>query len=258
MKKKLLVALSFVVCVTALIVGSVAGTLAYLRVTAGVTNTFTYGTVTITMDEAQVDEDGKVVAGGARVVGNRYKLMPGTTYTKDPIIHIGAESQEMFIFLKVDNGIAGLALTDEDKAKLAAINGAENVPQTIQEQLLANGWKIYKNREGHSYANTTTTSTNSIDLIATSTIYYLSVGATVDDTDARVVDGETRDVSTFKEFTTSPSRTTTSTMAVYVNNNATVTITAFAIQSSGEGINDYHDAAAVFATEFASAIPTTP
>ena len=94
MKKKLLMTLTITLCAVLLVVGSVAGTMAYLRATAEVTNTFTYGQVALTMDESQIGADGMTpVEPEQRVPGNRYMLMPGTTYKKDPIIHIGAESQ---------------------------------------------------------------------------------------------------------------------------------------------------------------------
>lgn len=274
MKKKLLVTLSVIVCAVALIIGSVAGTLAYLRVYVSVTNTFTFGKVAISLDETDVDDHGIPVLNAqgekTRDYANRYLLMPGKSYTKDPVIHVGEESQAMFLFLKVDNGIAGLALTQQDLDKLAAENvdnpGYE-VPRTIHQQLLDAGWKVYADESGKAYQNTSESNAHGSTLVSTSTVYYLSIGADVGDVDPKVVCGnkveaaagveKATDIPTFEIFTVSPSNATEDTMTAYVNNNASVVVTAFAIQSSGEGINDYHDAAAVFETEFASAIPTT-
>ena len=153
MKKKLLIALALVACVAAIIVGSVAGTLAYLRASVSVTNTFSYGKVAINLTEALTNEDGTYITDvNNRGYANKYMLMPGKSYHKDPIIHIGEESQAMYLFLKVDNGIAGLALTPEDLAKLAAENAGNSeyqLPKTIHEQLLAAGWKIYSDENGN-------------------------------------------------------------------------------------------------------------
>ena len=245
MKKKVITTLALVFCAVALVIGSVAGTLAYLRVSASVTNIFTYGKVAITLDESAVDESG-VVQGTARVTGNRYKLMPGTTYTKDPIIHVDTASEDMFLFLKVDNGIAGLALTPEEAGQLGK--------KTIHDQLLANGWKVYVNEAGDSFRKSTTTNVNGFDLLSTSTVYYYSVGAGESETAAEIVDGAAGDIPTFATFTTSPSASTEDTMTAYVLNNAQVMVTAYAIQSTGEGISgNVHYAALKFAAEFESA-----
>lgn len=106
---------------------SVAGTLAYLTSTTGeVTNTFTVGSVAITLDEAKVNTDGTIVPDADRVTANSYKLMPGHSYTKDPTVHVGSSSEDAYLFVKVENGIA--AIEDEDN--------------TIADQLTANGWTL--------------------------------------------------------------------------------------------------------------------
>ena len=104
MKKKTK-ALMLVLCAVLLVTASVLGTMAYLTSTDKVVNTFTVGKVAITLDEAKVDSDGKPVAGAARVTGNAYHLLPGHTYTKDPTVHVQANSEDSFIFVKVENGI---------------------------------------------------------------------------------------------------------------------------------------------------------
>ena len=96
--RKILVSLAALALVAAI---SIGGTLAYLTSTAKVENTFTVGSVKITLDEAKVTTDGKPVEGAARVAENSYKLMPGHTYTKDPTIHVDAASEDCFIRAKV-------------------------------------------------------------------------------------------------------------------------------------------------------------
>ena len=114
--KKTTKALALVLCAMLLVVGSVMGTLAYLTSQDDVTNTFTVGNVTITMDEADVDAYGvklyKVDAEGNttseladRVDSNEYKLIPGHTYVKDPTIHVGENSESCWLFVKIENGL---------------------------------------------------------------------------------------------------------------------------------------------------------
>ena len=94
-------ALLLTLCAVLLVTASVLGTMAFLTSTASVENTFTVGSVKITLDEAKVTTDGKPVGGAARVAENSYKLMPGHTYTKDPTIHVDAASEDCFIRAKV-------------------------------------------------------------------------------------------------------------------------------------------------------------
>ena len=77
---------------------TVAVTVAYLKSTTDVVeNTFTYGKVAITLDEAKVDLYGKEVEGAERVISNEYKLIPNHTYVKDPTVHVAADSEESYI-----------------------------------------------------------------------------------------------------------------------------------------------------------------
>lgn len=98
MKKKILVAC---LCV-ALAVLTVAGTtLAYLTSQDKVTNTFTVGKVAIKLDEAKANTDGTLVEGADRVQENSYKLMPGHTYNKDPMVTVLAGSEPSYIKMTV-------------------------------------------------------------------------------------------------------------------------------------------------------------
>ena len=100
MKKKLLITLSVVACALLLVVGSIAGTIAYLTSTATVTNTFTVGNVTITLNEAPVDANGKATTGD-RVTNNNYHIIPDGEYDKDPLITLAANSDSCYLFVKV-------------------------------------------------------------------------------------------------------------------------------------------------------------
>lgn len=97
--------LLLLLCAVLLVGATVAGTVAYLTSNAKVENTFTVGNVAITMDEAKVDEYGVAVAGANRVQANTYKLLPGHTYTKDPTVKVDANSEDCFVFVKIENGL---------------------------------------------------------------------------------------------------------------------------------------------------------
>lgn len=115
-------------CAIMLVCATIAGTLAYLTATASVKNTFTVGNVAITMDETDVDDS---TLNEERDTENKYKLLPGQTYTKDPTIHVQAGSEDCYVFVKVENG-------------LSAIEGGT----TIAQQMRANGWTVIDEGNG--------------------------------------------------------------------------------------------------------------
>ena len=94
-------ALLLTLCAVLLVAASVLGTMAYLTSTDEVNNTFTVGSVAITLDEAEVDENGTPVEPAARVKSNEYKLMPGHTYTKDPTVTVEKGSESSYVRMKV-------------------------------------------------------------------------------------------------------------------------------------------------------------
>ena len=117
MKKKIL---AMSLCVVMLAIAIVGGTLAYFTDTDTETNTFTVGKVAITLDESPVNDAG-VVQEGNRVKENTYKLIPGHEYTKDPIVHVDADSENSWIFIKVEN-----QLGDIEAEKLIATKITDN------------------------------------------------------------------------------------------------------------------------------------
>lgn len=141
-------ALLLVLCAILLIVASVMGTLAYLTDTADkVTNTFTVGNVSfaeIAIDEATADEYGVADATNRTAEGNEYKLIPGHNYAKDPVIYMSATTEDAWLFVKINNGIA-------------AIEAAGNT--TIHAQMLANGWEVINEAKG-IYGHTAKVSKN--------------------------------------------------------------------------------------------------
>ncbi len=128
--------IGLVLAVVLLISASVMGTLAYLTSTDTVTNTFAVGNVAITLDEAPVDENGAETEG-ARVKANNYKLLPGHKYDKDPTVHVAAGSENCWLFVKVENGIADI-----------------EAATTIADQMTAKGWTLvegYTNIYAYEY-----------------------------------------------------------------------------------------------------------
>lgn len=121
-------ALLLTLCAVLLVAASVLGTMAYLTSTDTVTNTFTVGKVEIKLDETDVTNPT-----GSRVQANSYKLMPGTTYTKDPTVTVKAGSEESYVRMKVtfNNATKIIALcTDPEFAD--EVTGVENAYPLIR------------------------------------------------------------------------------------------------------------------------------
>ena len=140
-------ALLLTFCAVLLVVASVLGTIAYLTANDKVTNTFTVGQVAIKLDEAKVTEDGKAVTPAERVKENRYKLLPGHTYTKDPTVTVLSGSESSYIKMTVTFTKANEldAIFAPDGAKLMKIfNGYSE-----------NEW-TYKGNTKNTTANTRT------------------------------------------------------------------------------------------------------
>lgn len=118
MKKKLVLLLALVLIAAA----SVSGTLAYFTDRDEITNTFTTGKVNISLDETDVDYYG-VKDGEGRVKENSFRLIPGHSYVKDPIVHLLPDSEASWLFVKIENGLADMIAGD-----------------SIEAQILSHGW----------------------------------------------------------------------------------------------------------------------
>ena len=130
-------AVTAVLAAVVLLTGALFGTLAYFTDQETVTNTFTIGKVGITLDEMDVKPDGTKDTD-ERVLENVYHLIPGTTYIKDPTIHVDEDSEDCYLFVKVENGISnvetavkGKTIADQMKAldwvKVEGIDGVDNL-----------------------------------------------------------------------------------------------------------------------------------
>ena len=94
-------ALLVVACALLLVAASVFGTMAYLTSNDEVVNTFSVGSVAIKLDEAKANTDGSLVEGAARVKTNSYKLLPGHTYHKDPMVTVLNGSESSYVKMTV-------------------------------------------------------------------------------------------------------------------------------------------------------------
>ena len=130
-------AIALTLCAVLLVVASVMGTMAYLTSKDTVTNTFTVGNVSITLDEAKVTEYGVKVPDAGRVKANSYNLVPGHTYVKDPTVHVAANSEESYVFVKVENGLSAYEATNN----------------TIASQITDKGWTALEGQTGVYYKN---------------------------------------------------------------------------------------------------------
>lgn len=145
-KRKGLVTLMAAVLLVAM---SVMGTVAYLTSQDVVTNTFTVGKVVITLDEADVDDSKTDVTTAGRDRANAYHLLPGHEYTKDPTVHVKADSENSWVFVKVVNGIAAYE----------AENGVDGYTD-IEAQIRAKGWTPLEGVSGVYYKEHTKAETD--------------------------------------------------------------------------------------------------
>lgn len=128
-------ALLMTLCAVLLVAASVLGTMAYLTSQDSVTNTFSIGKINITLDEVDVDDS---TPGADRDKANAYHLLPGHKYDKDPTVHVTANSEDSWIFVKVENGIAAIEAEGGN---------------TIAKQIKAKGWKQLTDANSEPVAN---------------------------------------------------------------------------------------------------------
>ena len=210
MKKQTKV-IGLLLCAVLLVAGSVIGTLAYLTSDDTVTNTFSVGSVGISMDEADVDEAGQLIYTSDdkladRVQKNDYHLLPGHYYVKDPTIHIDDKSEEAYLYVK---------LVIEDNANLVAAlekYGLSTVLKDLLDDLNADDWSCME-------CDQTDDGTKTYLLLFHQTIY-----------------GGTGDIKLFTGFTV-PEEFTNDDLASIAD--LEMTITAYAVQADGFGADEY-------------------
>ena len=226
---KLRRALLLVASAVLLVCVSVGATLAYLTDdTEAVVNTFTVGSVSfddgtpttesaLGLDEAEVDPYGENPTT-SRTKENEYKINPGHNYIKDPTAHIGSDSEDAWLFVKVTNNLGDLEVA-ADYAIVEGENGLSAqspLTGTIKEQMIKLGWVCIDETNG-IYAYTKVVSKND-------------------------------DIVVFKAFKISGTEEMPTEDAV---ENLSVTITAYLIQADGfEGATGYQNAWTTAGSEF--------
>lgn len=194
--------LTLACCAVLLVCISVGATVAYLTSQDTVTNTFTVGKVAIKLDEAQANPDGTLVEGADRVKANSYKLLPGHTYAKDPMVTVLNGSESSYVKMTV---------TFTKAAELDAIfapNGA-NMTSIFNGYDSAN-W-LYKGNTEDTSKNTRT--------------YEFWYNGAVD-----ALEGDVALDALFDSITV-PGSITNDQLATI--NNMTITVNAYAIQADG-------------------------
>lgn len=185
-----------------LVAASVFGTLAYLTATDEVVNTFTVGSVAIKLDEAKANPDGTLVENADRVDKNSYKLLPGHTYAKDPMVTVLKDSEKSYIRMTVSfSNSAELDAIFEGEANMLEIfNGYDSAT-----------W-LYKGNVEDVAANTRT--------------YEFWYKETVD-----TLNGNDLKLDALFDSITVPGEITKEQLATI--NNMTITVNAHAIQADG-------------------------
>ena len=126
-----------------LVGGTVGGTLAWLMdKTTSVVNTFTVGDINITLTENATD----------------FKMIPGNTITKDPVITVEGGSEACWLFVKIEE-------TESQDSQI--VNGSDNKTEdTYIIYDLVNDWTQLNGNPG---------------------VYYRSVGALAEDQTFKVL-----------------------------------------------------------------------
>ena len=186
---KLIKVLSVVLCVVALIGGTVAATVAFLSAkTDTVQNTFTAGDINITLTQNNTLTN--------------VKMIPGTTFTADPVVTVLDGSEKCYLFVKVD-------LTE----------GFD----TYLSYTMADGW---------TQLLVTTADKDGDEILEKTGVFYRVVDATTEDTAFAVIKGNT---ITAKADTPKNEYNKITSGAVDKPN---LTLTAYAVQFEGVTNNE--------------------
>ena len=207
-------ALLLALCAVLLVAASVLGTLAYLTSQDQVTNTFSVGSVVITMDEFDYDkdsntEDNITVDEETRDKANSYKLLPGHEYRKDPIVRVDKDSEDCYLFVIVKNEIAAIESDAEGDKNVAA-------------QMAEKGWnqvgKITDDTTLYVYVGTAEDATNPLAVSANANIPVFTTFKIDGDKVVNVPEGETAPAGKLD-------------LSDYAGK--TITVTAYAVQKDG-------------------------
>lgn len=177
---KLVVAM---LAVTLLIGCAIGGTVAWLTAkTDPVVNTFTYGDIDITLDET---------------TGNSYKIIPGVDIEKDPKVTVKANSEDCWLFVKVE------------EANWPTFMEANGTTKKVS-YAIATGWTALPGQNG---------------------VYYREVNAPTADTSIYILAGD----ATYSQgvVKVSENLTKTEVNSITAGTQPRLTFTAYAVQKDG-------------------------
>ena len=122
--KKLVIA---VIALSLALICAIGGTLAFLVAeTDPVTNTFTYGEITISLWENVLDGNGNVT-DVKDYDGIEYgKIVPGDEVNKNPTVTVSEGSEPCYVYVLIDNQLGDAASYDIDESKWEEIGESEN------------------------------------------------------------------------------------------------------------------------------------
>ena len=122
--KKLVIA---VIALSLALICAIGGTLAFLVAeTKPVTNTFTYGEISISLWENVLDENGNVT-DEKNYVGIEYgKIVPGDVVNKNPTVTVSEGSEPCYVYVLIENQLGEAASYDIDASKWEEIGESEN------------------------------------------------------------------------------------------------------------------------------------
>ena len=138
--------ITLIICVVLASVSATAATVAYFTDTSEDVNTFVFGDVKMTLDEAKVDSNGVPVGEERTTEGNAYHLIPGGSYTKDPTITIKKGTEGAY---------ARLMVTVSAYSTVKEVFGSDFLPVNFVEGWDKNIW-IYSGATEDTAANTVT------------------------------------------------------------------------------------------------------
>lgn len=141
--KKATKTLLLMLCAVVLVVSSVLGTVAYLTDTKTVNNTFTVGNVTIDLKErAMKTETGELDTSVTTLVEsgiNDIKVMPGRTIYKQPVVIVDKDSEDCWLFVKIENGVTDKKILEA----MVEIKAHEDTAEAKWEAVGSDGWYQY-------------------------------------------------------------------------------------------------------------------
>ena len=202
--------LMLLACAVLLVSLSVGATLAYLTSTTGVVeNTFTVGKVVLDdpstpnlnegLDEAKTNEYGEPLDANeaviekdpdnptywededVRVQENNYKLIPGHTYVKDPVVYVQAKSEPCLVYVIVDD-------------PLKDIIDYQNISQQMNAEWHIIGTNGNKTLYGYK---TVVDARNATEAIPLDTFKYIKILGTLEYDDLTPYEGEQITVRAF-------------------------------------------------------------